>query len=133
MSSKKVKNVFTSVKPLYYYLKILGLFHLSIDENFHKETLKKSLKNKILSTIPMWTLTGLLSVFIKKSASAWTSSLVLTYAYSICSLFGYFLAWFLILYQLKNTEKILEILKMLYDIDQKVNEFKITKLFLFFK
>lgn len=121
MSSKKVKNIFTSAKPLYYYLKILGLFHLSIDENFYKESLKRSFKNKILSTIPMWTLTGLLSMFLKRSASAWSSSLVLMNAYSICSLCGYFVAWFLILYQWKNSERTMEILKMLYEVDQQVN------------
>jgi hypothetical protein len=56
---------------------------------------------------------------------------VLMNAYNVCSLCGYFVAWLLILYQWKNSEKILNILKMLHEVDQHVSFFNLKKMNIF--
>jgi hypothetical protein len=124
MTSKKVANVFTAFEPLYNYLKPCGLFLYSFNGDICYGNFEVKFCDKIWSLASIFLVTISMIVFMNCQTTYWSSSLILFNAYMICALVGLIVAIFLIMYQMKYARKIIKILYLLHEFDEKVIKLK---------
>lgn len=130
MFHKKVSNVFTSIIPLYFYLKVCGCFMLSFDGSPQNGILRPNIFNKI------WFV--LLGAFIMISIvtnihirNTWSSpSLLLVVVYSISVILELVIVLVIMIYQCKAQRKIAAILQHFHEFDEEVNLFSSNNSFL---
>jgi hypothetical protein len=124
MLHKNTSNVFSSAAPLYYYLKLLGLFPASFFGDIKDGKFKNKLSDKIQVALigGIWFITLTYGIFrtieVKESHDLsvlvlrmWTSSIYI----------GNFSILLAIIYQFWYFDKILTIFASLNDFDSKVS------------
>lgn len=122
MTSKKVQNIFTSFKPLYIYLKIFGLLLYTYNGNISDGYFEIKLKDKIWSLFSIFMIIGAGILFLNFETTFWSYSLILMNAYKLCAVFGFLVAIIAVFYQWKYSNKILKILLMIHEFDEKVKK-----------
>lgn len=119
MIPQKVVNVYSSVKPFYYFMKFLGLLQPTLKEN---ESFEIKFHDKIWSTISMGIILSTMYAFYRDQLALWETNFFLMNAYTLCSLLGYLIQIFIILYQWKFSRKIVKILGKLNEFDVQVSK-----------
>lgn len=120
MIAPQISNVFTSFKPLFNYLKFFGLFLPSFHKDIHFGTFEVKLRDKVWSLTSTFCICCSIYYFIGCQTTYWNNSLILLNAYYICALFGNLVSLLMVVYQWKNSKKILKILYKLHEFDLKV-------------
>jgi len=117
MFSKNQPNVYSLSIYLYYHLKILALLPHSINGPVSKGNFFIKIRDKIFTILSL-VITA--SLFLTTKAQDHVSSVVLTTIWELNSHNGRLTMLFLVCYQYWKSDKIVDILKMLNEFDEKV-------------
>lgn len=122
MFSKKNENVFTSATPLYYYLKMLGIFLPSFDGKIQSGILRVKLRDKIWSFITFCLLVILLFMNLMKKTHFFAStSIFLVIAWEVCAIIGLIAVLIVLIYQFIYARQIVKTLQLVNEFDEKVS------------
>jgi hypothetical protein len=132
MFSKKIQNIFTSVMPLFIYLKIFGLFLPSVVGRPYLGNFKVKIFDRV------WVFCSasfliICSIFtLLKDQNQSTSSLVLISAYDMCAFSGLITALIQLFNQLRVWKEIEKLLNSIHSFDEEVTQVTIFKVVFIF-
>lgn len=120
-------NVFTSVTPLFIYLKILAIFLPSFIAPVRNGQMQVKIYDKIWFFVVVLSLVVLLGVNLRKTTHYYvTSSIILVTAWETCAVIGLAATLIVLAYQYFYATQIARTLELLHEFDGKVN-LKINK------
>lgn len=121
MFNKKLENIFTTSLPLYFYLKVLGIFLPSFIGSPKNGCFSVKLRDKIwFITVYIALCIYLMSNLVKKTHYTATSSLILMTAWEVCAIIGLVMTLIVMTYQYIYATEIAKTLKMINELDEKV-------------
>lgn len=123
MLSKKLFNVYTSVEPLYVYMKIFGIFLPSFVGKSQNGILSVKTFDKFWFLISLVLVSFLTILIFNKQKNNVFSSLLLANVYDVCAIFGLFAILIVIINQLRIWRAIVTMLKEFYAFDEEVCNF----------
>lgn len=125
MFVKKLNNIFTSALPLYYYLKIFGIFLPSFTGSAHQGKLSVKLWDKFWFFTIYFTMAWMLFLNLKKDTHFTTStSILLVIAWETCAITGLINVLIIQIYQYIYANEIGDTLSIIHEFDEKVCSLK---------
>ena len=122
MFSKRNENIFTSVLPLYYFSKIIGVFSPSFVGLKQKGIFRFKIFDKVIFLVALSALFVLLVRSILNENHVLTSSSTfLVQCWEFCSSCGLASSFIAMIHHKKYSNEMINILKMLHEFDEKVN------------
>lgn len=122
MFNKKMENVFTASRPLFIFLKALGIFLPSFNGPSRNGLLSVKLVDKIWFVTVYFSLCiFLLSNLLKNTHYYSTSSVILMKAWELCATIGLVSTLIVMTYQYIYAREIANTLKMIHEFDEKVS------------
>lgn len=116
---KKSGDIFNSAAPLLIYLKVFGIFVPSFERN--GIPFKIRILDKIYFSLVFCLMLSNFIFKVFKPVNSLNSSQILNTAWEICGNLSLFSILFMMIYQYRKAGKFVKILKLLNEIDGKVN------------
>lgn len=115
------QNVYTSITPLYIFLKFFGIFLPSFDGNRSARKFRITIFDKIQFLITCSLLILMFKFMISEKEDDLNSSLLLDLVFKFSGTAGPVAILTLMIYQLKYRNQIINILKNFHEFDEEVN------------
>ncbi|KAL7012051.1 hypothetical protein ACKWTF_014602 [Chironomus riparius] len=118
MFLKNPQNIYTSSIYLFCYLKFLSLFPQSLTGSLKKGNFKTKIRDKILAILIIISAQFL---FLNMKREERMMSAVRRRVWDLSAYMGKWTIVFLVIYQYRKRERILEVFRMIYEFDEKVS------------